>query len=123
MKTKLPCFVLVSLVAGSMGCSLVVGTDTRTVGPLDGGSDARPLPPCGFGVGGSCLGAAQACAKRCDDTRKTCTDGCSGGPKGTCEQACTTANGACSDACESTCETCGTNLGCNLATACAGATR
>jgi hypothetical protein len=106
------------------GCSLVVGTDTRTVrdgGAGDGGAGdggardavAADAPSCSFPQGKVCLDTAAACSKSCGDARDTCRAGCGGpGPKGPCEAQCANQEDACRTSCQATCATCVDGAGC-----------
>ncbi|CAN5162104.1 hypothetical protein BH09MYX1_BH09MYX1_28870 [soil metagenome] len=136
---RLASVLLSASALGLVHCSLVVGTDTRTVGPTDagvtpteastpvdsgGGNDAKPPPVCNLGATGNCVSNAETCKQNCDDGKKDCHENCPGGQPGqVCNDACEQNGMTCKSQCNTECLRCGTDLGCTLTTTCQNATK
>ena len=119
--------------AAATGCSLIVGTETRTLGvdasdndvtqpPPDAGADTfvddasdAAVIPQDAACGASCFSQAQACGQNCVAVYDSCVANCTNTP---CKSGCATSESACFSNCESTCTGCTNGAGCTNQAAC-----
>ena len=123
--------------AGATGCSLLVGTETRTLGVDGGGTDAAgdelvpdagadtsddandAAAPLDAACGAACLSQAQTCGQSCVAVYTTCAANCGNSPP--CKTGCATSESACFGNCDSSCTGCMSGAGCANQASCADA--
>ncbi len=114
------------------GCSLVIGTSTKTLS-LDGGDDATITPEAGDDASGNdagpsdggpdsapcsntgCLAEAGVCGTNCGVQSASCQQACK---TQTCKNQCVSAESACRSSCAANCDACTLGAGCPDQSAC-----